>query len=113
SLYLYVPPAMSDPQLPTPNSQLPDDVELGRIVGVFGIQGEVKVEPYADSPARYSALKTVTARWPDGRRQALTVAGTRKHKTHILMRFEGIASANDAETLRGAVLVVPFAERAP
>lgn len=87
------------------------DVEIGRIVGVFGIRGEVKLEPYADSPTRYNALNKVTARFPDGSRRSLMVAGVRKHMTHILLRFEGIPDPSQAETLRGATLVVPLSER--
>lgn len=94
--------------------QIPDgEVEIGRIVGVFGIRGEAKLEPYAESPARYNTLKDVTACLPNGGRRALTVAGARLHKTHILLRFEGVTTANDAEALRGATLVIPLSERPP
>ena len=89
------------------------DVELGRIAGVFGIRGEVKLEPYAAAPERYTALKDVTARLRDGNRVPLKVLGTRKHKTHILLRFEGVSSPNDAEPLIGSTLTVPFSQRAP
>lgn len=88
------------------------DVALGRIAGVFGIKGEVKLEPFSDFPERYNALRDVTAAWPDGRRRALKAIGARKHKAHILMRFEGISDPNDAEALRGAILVIPFSQRA-
>lgn len=87
-------------------------MELGRVVGVFGLKGEVKLEPYADFPERYSALKEVTAVYPNGRRQALTAVGARKHKTHILMRFEGVTDADAAEAMRGVTLVIPFSQRA-
>jgi len=112
----------SDPQPPAPGSRPPapslqppssePDVELGKVVGVFGLKGEVKLEPYADFPERYSALKEVTAAYPDGRRRPLRAVGARKHKVHILMRFEGVDDPETAEALRGAVLVIPFSQRA-
>ncbi|HEY3265894.1 MAG TPA: ribosome maturation factor RimM [Armatimonadota bacterium] len=103
-------PAAAEPTAEPPREP---EVEVGKVVGVFGIKGEVKVEAYSDSPARYAALKAVTAVWPDGRRRALAPVGSRKHKTHILMRFEGVPNPNEAETLRGAALVIPLSERAP
>lgn len=90
---------------------LEPEVEIGRIVGVFGIKGEVKLEPYADSPARYNALRTVTGCWPDGTRRPFTVLAARKHKVHILLQFEGISDATEAERLRGISLVIPLSER--
>lgn len=87
------------------------DVEIGRIAGVFGIQGELKLEPYASTADRYSGLTNAVATFPDGRRIPVRVVGARKHKSHILLRFEGIASPNDAEPFIGSILVVPLSER--
>ena len=87
------------------------EVEIGRIVGVFGIKGELKLEPYADSPKRYNALRTVTGCWPEGTRRPLTVLGARKHKDHVLLQLEGVNTATDAERLRGVTLVIPLSER--
>jgi 16S rRNA processing protein RimM len=115
----YTPPSMSaDPNTSkpagAPNEALPaddPDVEIGLIVGVFGIRGEVKVEPYADSATRYSLLKRVTAVWPDGSRRALMVASAHKHKLHILVRFDGVGTPELAAQFRGAKLVIPLSER--
>lgn len=106
-------PEPADTRRPAETPLNPDEVAIGRVVGVFGIRGEVKLEPYADSPARYTTLKHATAVWPNGNRRPLDVAGARKHKTHILMRFAGLDTPNEAETLRGVTLVVPLSERAP
>ncbi|HEY3411468.1 MAG TPA: ribosome maturation factor RimM [Armatimonadota bacterium] len=90
---------------------LESEVEIGRIVGVFGIKGEVKLEPYSDSPKRYSALRTVTGCWPDGSRRPLIVVAARKHKVHILLQIEGVNDATDADGLRGVTLTIPLSER--
>jgi 16S rRNA processing protein RimM len=89
------------------------DVEIGRIAGAFGIRGEVKLEPYADAPERYNHLKGATARLPDGSRRPLVINGARRHKTHILLRIQGVDSANDTEPLIGATLVIPLSQRPP
>ena len=99
--------------MPTADHNEDPDVEIGRIAGVFGIRGEVKLEPYADAPERYSRLQRATARFPDGRRVPVSVAGARKHKTHILLRFEGVNNPNEAQSLVGAILVIPLSERPP
>lgn len=85
---------------------------LGRIAAPFGVRGEIKLEPYADFPERYAALRDVTAVLPNGERRPLRAMGARKHKTHILMRFEGVGDADAAEALRGAIVVIPLSRRA-
>jgi 16S rRNA processing protein RimM len=99
--------------MPSPEHNEDPDEEIGRIAGVFGIQGEVKLEPYADAPERYNRLKRATVRLSDGRRIPVTILGARKHKTHVLLRLDGVNSPNDAEPLIGATLVIPLSERPP
>lgn len=97
--------------MPSPDNSTDPDVEIGRIAGAFGIRGEVKLEPYADAPDRYDRLKAATARLPDGGRIPVRVLGARRHKSHILLRLEGVESPNDAAPLIGATLVIPLSER--
>lgn len=80
------------------------------MAGCFGVRGELKIEPLVDLPERYANRQALTAIYPDGRRGELTPLGARSHKSHILVRFEGVNSANDGELLRGVLLVVPRSE---
>ena len=57
--------------------------------------------PISDDPARFEAGSTL---WhEDGR--TLTVAGSRRHRDRLLVRFEGASTRDDAEALRGSLYV--------
>ena len=57
-------------------------VRAGRVVGVHGIRGELKVLPLGQDPAFLTRVHTF---YLDG--QPLTVAGCRLHKDLALMRL--------------------------
>lgn len=81
-------------------------VTIGRIVGVHGVKGEVKIVPSVEDPAFWRALKTI---YLQGRiRRELKVQSVRLHQGNALMMFEGMADRTAAETLRGRTVEVPF-----
>jgi 16S rRNA processing protein RimM len=86
---------------------------IGALVGPFGVRGEVKLRPLTEFPDRIPALKRLRLRMPDGEEQQLQVLGGRWHKEMYLVRLEGIDTMDDAETLRGAAVLVDLAEAAP
>ena len=78
----------------------PTRLLAGEIGKPHGISGEVYVVPISDDPRRFepgSVLERDTGR--------LTVAASRRHGDRLLVKFEGIDSRNDAETLRGPLFV--------
>ena len=81
---------------------------VGRIARAHGIRGEVSIEPLSENAARFAAGSELHLE--DGRR--LTVATSRTHGRRVLVKFEEISDRDDAERLRGGVLVVP-ADSAP
>ncbi|MEU3016329.1 MULTISPECIES: ribosome maturation factor RimM [unclassified Nocardiopsis] len=85
---------------------------VGRIGRAHGIRGDVAVDVRTDDPeARFrvgSVLQTdPTATGP------LKVAATRRHSGRLLVRFEGTADRDAAETLRGTLLMVDSEDIAP
>ena len=82
-----------------------DRIKVGKIVGAFGIRGEVKVYPYTDRPERFRDLESVRA---DDRE--LKIKGVRYQKNLVLLRFEGIDDRNAAETLRNRDLTIERAD---
>lgn len=78
---------------PTPERR---QVPLGRIVGVFGLRGELKIAPtgVGEDALRGGLRVHVGVR-------ELTVEGVRSHKHLLLTRFEGIGDANAAGELVG------------
>lgn len=75
---------------------LSEFLETGEIVNTHGIQGEVKLLPWSDSPAFLLDFKTL---YVDGR--AMAVEAARVHKTTLLVRFAGVDTVEAAMKLKG------------
>ena len=85
-----------------------DYLELGQIVGTHGIKGEIRINPWCDSPDFAKKFKTVYYD-PDGR-NAVKVITARAHGNIILMKLEGIDSIDVAEVLRNKMLYIKRAD---
>lgn len=75
-------------------------LEAGEIVGTHGVRGELRVQPWADSPAQLAGLKTLY--WDNGA-QKLKVR-CRPHKNLLLVTIDGVDTVEAAAVLRGRVL---------
>ena len=86
---------------------------LARVLRPWGRRGEVAAEILTDFPERLSALRRV---WLAGARvgssREATVVSCRLHSGQAVFQFDGVASIDDAEKLRGLEIQVPFSERA-
>ncbi len=79
---------------------------IGRILGVHGIKGELKVQPLTDDPGRFYDLDEVIL--IDGKSEAsYKIINCRLHKTNVLLVLDGITSRNDAEALTGREIGIP------
>jgi 16S rRNA processing protein RimM len=104
-------------ELPSPASaarrDLPETVQVGRVLRPHGVRGEVKIEVLSDVPDRFApgaALQLVR----DGAAAAAiaasverTVEAFRPVKGGAIVRFAGCDDREAAEALRGAWLEVP------
>lgn len=78
-------------------------LEAGKVTGVHGLMGEVRVQPWADSPDFLCQFKTLyvdDAHWP------IKVERARVHKNMVIMKFEGPSDVPSALSLRNAVLYI-------
>ena len=82
-------------------------MDIGVILDVFGIKGEVKILSLRDEPGRFLDLEKVTLVKPSGEEVAFRVEEVRIHKDHALVKFEGITSRTDAEALKRCYVRVP------
>jgi 16S rRNA processing protein RimM len=80
---------------------------VGRIARPQGNRGEVVVAPETDFAAERFRPGASLHMVRDRRVQALTVVESREHQGRWVIGFEGVASINDAETLRGLELRIP------
>ena len=83
-------------------------VALAAIAGAHGIQGEVRLKLFADSPASLERHKVFDA---GGR--TLTLRALRPDKAGAIARFAEIADRTAAEGLRGTVLTIARADLPP
>jgi 16S rRNA processing protein RimM len=87
---------------------------VGRIVKPHGIRGELVVEPRTDSPEiRFAAGSVLSANLRDGSKRDVTVTAARAHSGRLLVVVEGVADRDDAENLRGSLLLAPEADLPP
>src|SRR5260370_41737561 len=89
-----------------------DFITLARVVKTQGRRGEVASEILSDVPGRFSIGMRLLAlpREPDGRRE-LEVEELWPHKGLLVLKFVGVDSISQAETLVGCELQVPRGER--
>lgn len=77
---------------------------IGRIVGMHGLNGELRVELHTDFPERFARGETV---WLGEALVAKTIQNARDHKGMILLTLADVTSRDDAEALRHEWLFIP------
>ena len=87
-------------------------VTLARVRKTQGRRGEVAVELHSDVPGRFTAGLKLSALANDGTRRELQMDDLWPHKGMLVLKFAGVDSINEAETLLGYELQVPRSERA-
>lgn len=78
-------------------------IECGKIVSTQGIRGEVRVQPWCDSPDFLCEFKTFFAR--NGELK-LECESARVNKNVVVMKFRGTNSVEEAEALRNHVIYI-------
>lgn len=76
-------------------------LEAGKIVGTHGIRGELRVEPWCDSPEFLKGLKHLY--FEEGKTE-VSLLSSRVHKRLLLVCIEGVTTVEQADALRGKVL---------
>ena len=87
-------------------------ITLARVLKTQGRHGEVAAESHTDVPDRFVEGMRLYALGEDGQRRELKLEGLWPHKGHVILKFAGIDSISDAETLVRCELQVPRSERA-
>jgi 16S rRNA processing protein RimM len=86
------------------------DANAGRVAGVFGLRGELKVAPSRIGDDALAAGVEVRATLTDGTVRALRVRALRRHQGRPLVAFDGIDDATSAQLLVGATLTIDRAD---
>ncbi len=78
-------------------------LEAGQIVGTHGVRGEVRVQPWCDSPQQFATFKRLF--WDAEGKQPVKLR-SRPHKNIALALLEGVNTVEAAQVLRGRMLYV-------
>lgn len=77
-------------------------LEIGKVVNTHGLRGELRVDPWCDSPQFLCQFKTLYLKKGETK---LSVS-SRPHKTIAIVKAKGIDTIEEAEKLRGRVLYI-------
>lgn len=78
-----------------------DYLEIGKITGTHGIRGEMRVQPWCDSPEFMKKFKTL---YLDKKGEKPVKVSCRPHGHMVIMKAEGVDSVEEASKYREKVL---------
>ena len=76
-------------------------VEAGRIVNTHGINGEVKIEVWLDSPEYFRSFKRLYLNGAEKK-----ILSARVHKSFVIARLDGVEDLNAAMALKGKTVEI-------
>jgi 16S rRNA processing protein RimM len=84
------------------------ELPVGRLVGLFGIRGELKCDPSSAGRTLFSRGAAFSYEMADGSRRDVRVGSVRDHKGRLVISLEGVEGADAAQAYVGGTL---YAER--
>ena len=83
-------------------------LEIGKIVGTHGVRGEVRVQPWCDTPEFMKQFKTLFLQ-KNGEKEVRVLA-CRPHGNVVILKLQGIDTVEQAAALRERVLFMRRAD---
>jgi len=84
-----------------------DFLVIGKIVGVHGIRGEAKIQPYVEDRSFFQPGTALRIEGQSAHGSICVITGSRPHKQNILLMLEGIGTRSEAEALIGTDILIP------
>lgn len=81
-----------------------DFLEVGEIVGTHGVRGEMRVNPWCDSPSFLKKFKTLYL--DEKGEKSLDIKSAREHGNVSLIVVDNIDTVEKAQAMRGKVLYI-------
>jgi len=79
---------------------------IGKIVGVHGLKGNLKIYSYAESIETYRAVSKLIIRDANGNDVCHRILNIKAHKRQLLLSLEGICTREQARALTGCELFI-------
>lgn len=76
-------------------------LEIGKIVSVHGLKGEVKVQPWCDTPDYFCRFKKLYSK--DGSHE-YEIERSREQGNMVLVKIKGVDTVEAAQSMRGKIL---------
>lgn len=83
-----------------------DLILVGRVIGVHGLRGTLKVHPFAESLSVYDNEAGIQVALPDGSVRSMTAQWVRPHGRGLLMALESVTERSQAESMIGSDIFV-------
>lgn len=80
-------------------------LEIGQIVNVKGLKGEVKVNSFSEDSQRFEKIKTVFIK-RKGEMKEYEIESVGYNKIQVIIKFKEIDSVEEAEKLRNAFILI-------
>ena len=77
-------------------------LEIGKIVSTHGVRGEVRLQPWCDSPEFLKKFKRLY--FDDEGKNQIDVLAARPHGNIVILKLKGVDTVDDASLLRNKVL---------
>ena len=81
-------------------------LELGQIVNVRGLKGEVKVNSFTDDNTKFERLPKVFIKRNKGDLEERKIEKVSYNKNQVIIKFVGIDTIDEAEKLRNSFILV-------
>lgn len=78
-----------------------DLLELGKIVAIHALKGEIRLQPWCDTPDFASSFKKV---YLDG--NPVKVRSARPHKNIVIMHLDGVNTPEEAQALVNKIIYI-------
>ena len=86
--------------------------EIGKIVNTFGIKGMVKIIPYTEDVTNFERLKKLYI-IQKKQKTEYEIEEVKYHKNMVLIKFKGIETVEQAESLRNATIEISRKDATP
>lgn len=84
-------------------------LETGQIVGTHGVKGEMRLNPWCDSPEFLKGIKTFYL--DNEGNDSVTVQSVRPHGNIVLIKLYGIDNIEDAQKMRNKIIYFDRADK--
>ena len=83
-------------------------LEVGQIVGTHGVRGEMRLNPWADSPEFLKQFKTLY--FDNKGEKSVRVLAARPHGNVVILKLDGVETVEAASAMRNKVMFIRRAD---